>query len=300
MIKKTDLRLRPLGVSETFKMKMTVDYESNIDYEPTAIKIRERTDCKVAPAQTSKSDAIYGIGITEIAAIKDASITISAGGALQIFCPYRGHDDCIRWVQENVELLQGHMRLVLIPTRISYSIHDTYKEKARPTDELIQRIATAQAGEPITFPIGWVQWLFSELDENPLQRLFPNNKPLENFVFEKKETKKDAKILTNQSVVERSERSIDLRFPWSKMKVSKYLGADASVMRITGSIKTPEDEESLMLMWLESRSDHWQWFENGQFHDKVIIRDLTIDKKKGVYTVDVRKYSDNEFNTASQ
>ena len=146
MIKKTSLRLRPPGVSETFKMKMIIDYESNIDYELTATKIKKRTDCIVTPAQAPQSDATYGIGITKIAAIKDASITISAGGALQIFCSYKGLEDCIRWVHKNVELLHGHLRLVLIPTRIMYSIHDTYKEKARPTDELIKRIAAAQDG----------------------------------------------------------------------------------------------------------------------------------------------------------
>jgi len=295
MMRKTGLRLRPQGVSETFKMKMRVDYKSNIDFEPTAIKIGKRTDCKVTPAQAPQSDAIYGIGITKIAAIKDASMTISAGGALQIFCPYKGLDDCVRWVQEAVELLQGHMRLVLIPTRIWYSVGDTYQEKAVPTDELIQRVATAQDGEPIVFPIGWVQWLFSELDENPLQQLFPSDQPLENFVFESEKTKRDAAASSNHSIEERSKQSVNLRFPWSKMKANKYLGADAPVTRITGLIKSPEDEDSLMRMWSESRSDCWQWFESEQFHGKIILRDLTIDKKRGVYTVDVRKHSGSEF-----
>ena len=119
-------------------------------------------------------------------------------------------------------------------------------------------------------------------------------------MFENKEMKKNAAKLSDQSIVEHSKRSVNLRFPWSKMKTNKYLGADAPVMRITGVIKTPEDEENLIRMWSESRSDRWQWFDSEQFHGKVMLRDLTIDKKKGVYTVDVRKYSGNEFDTASQ
>lgn len=44
-----------------------------------------------------------------------------------------------------------------------------------------------------------------------------------------------------------------------------------------------------------SRSDRWQWIESEQIQGKMIVRDLTIDRKTGVYTVDFRKYSDNEF-----
>lgn len=82
--------------------------------------------------------------------------------------------------------------------------------------------------------------------------------------------------------------------------MSKNTWADAPMVQTTGIIKTPEDEESLMRMWLESRSDCWQWFGSEQFHGKLILRDLTIDKKRGVYTVDIRKHSGNEFSTESQ
>lgn len=295
VIRKADLRRRPPGISENFKMKMEIDYRSNIDFEATQIKIIKRRDCKVTPNQAPHSGAIYGIGITKIKTIEDASITISAGGALQIFCPYRGLNDCIRWVEETVELLQGHKRLVLFATKVMYSIYDTYGEQSRPTEDVISRIAIAEDGPPVVLPIGWASWFFGELDANPLQSLFPRDQPLENFVLENAKGK-DRAILSSDAPVEKdSKLSVDLRLPDSKARVSKYLGADAPVFRVAGSIKSTEDEKSLMTVWMESCSNPWHWLDEGDVHGKVIIHDLTIDRKNGVYTVEFRKYSGNEF-----
>lgn len=295
LIRKADLRRRPPGISENFKMKMEVDYESNIDFEATRIKIKKRTDCKVKPSQAPQSEAIYGIGITEIKTIEDASMTISSGGALQIFCSYRGLNDCIRWIQEAVELLQGHKRLVLFATKVMYTIHDTYKEKSRPTEDVINRIATAKDGPPVVLPIGWAHRFFAELDVNPLQGLFPSDQPLENFVFENEKRKDNAALPSDESIEKNLKQTVDLQFPRNTVKVTKYLGADAPIMRVTGLIESPKDEEDLMKMWLSSRSDRWQWIESEQIQGKMIVHDLTIDKKAGVYTVDFRKYSGNEF-----
>ena len=66
-------------------------------------------------------------------------------------------------------------------------------------------------------------------------------------------------------------------------------------MRVTGLIKSPKDEEGLMKMWLSSRSDVWQWFKSEKIRGKMLIHDLTINRKTGEYTVDLRKYSGNEF-----
>ena len=295
LIRKADLRRRPPGISENFKMKMEVDYESNIDFEATRIKIKKRTDCKVKPSQAPQSDAIYGIGITEIKAIEDASMTISSGGALQIFCPHRGLDDCIRWIQEAAELLQGHKRLVLVATKVMYTIHDSYKEKSRPTEDVINRIATAKDGSPVVLPIGWAHRFFVELDANPLQGLFPDGQSLEKLVLENKKRKDDAVVSPDNSIDEKSKQPVDLQFPESRLSVNRFLGAGAPIMRTTGLIKSAKDEEDLMRMWLESRSYPWQWLDNGKIHGKVIIHDLTIDRKTGFYSVDFRKYSGNEF-----
>jgi hypothetical protein len=299
LIKKTNVRQRPPGVSEEFTMLIEADYKSNIDFDSTILKVEKRSDCEPKRVGNSKSET-YQMVIKKINILAGTTIVISCERMIQIFCKHEDLDRCINWIKEAVELLPDHKRLVLIPTKITYKINDTYKEPSRPTEEAICRIASVKGGEPVVLPIGWAHRFFAELDENPLQGMFPNDQPLENFVFEKEKREKDHAVPWRNSIEEKSQQHVDLHFPRSGVNVNKYLGADAPVMRITGIIKTPEDEESLMRMWLESRSDRWQWFENGQFHGKVIIRDLTIDKKKGVYTVDVRKYSGNEFNTASR
>ena len=294
-IKKAELRKRPPGATENLKLKMEADYTTNIDFEGTVAKLQSRTDCKVTPMLNSRSDAEYGKAIKEIKDMKDASINILATRTLQIFCHYRALEDCYKWIEAAVELLQGHKRLVLFPNKVMYTIHDSFKENLHPDEEIIHRIGTASEGEPVVFPIGWAHWLFSEVDVNPLQELFSNGQPINNLVFNNREKKKNKMPILNSFVKKDSQKSVELRFPWGKTKANKYLGADAPVMQITGVIKTPEEAEGLMKMWLSSRSDVWQWFESEPFRGKTIIRDLTINRKKGEYTVDLQKYSGNEF-----
>jgi len=295
LIRKTNVRRRPPGISEDFNMLMEVDYKSNIDFDSTILKVEARSDCKPKRIGNSMSET-YQIGIKNINGIEGASIVVSCERMIQIFCKHKDLDRCISWIQQAVELLPDHERLVLIPTKITYKINDTYKEPSRPTEEVIQRIATAKSdSQSVVLPIGWAHRFFVEQDENPLQGLFPSGQPIESLVFENEKRKNNEGLRRDGSVKEKSQQSVDLQFPRSGVNVNKYLGTGAPIMRITGLIKTPEDEESLMRMWLESRFDRWQWFESEQFHGKAILRDLTIDKKKGVYTVDVRKYSGNEF-----
>ena len=60
-------------------------------------------------------------------------------------------------------------------------------------------------------------------------------------------------------------------------------------------IKSKKDEEDLINMWISSRSDKWQWFSDDQNQDKTILRDLTIYRKDGVYSVEFCKYYGNDF-----
>jgi hypothetical protein len=294
LIRKTNVRQRPPGISEEFNMLMEVDYKSNIDFESTILKVEKRGDCKAKRVGNSLQET-YQIVIKEISTIEKTSIVISCERMIQIFCNDKDLDRCISWIQEAVELLPNHKRLVLVPTKITYKINDTYKEPSRPTEEVIQRIAIAKDGQPVVLPIGWAHRFFVELDENPLQGLFPSSQSLEGFVFENEKRKNDSVVLPDTSVEEKSKQYVDLQFPRSGVSVNKYLGAGAPIMRVTGLIKSPKDEEDLMKMWLASRSDRWQWFESEQFQGKTIVCDLTIDRKAGAYTIDFRKYSGNEF-----
>ena len=133
------------------------------------------------------------------------------------------------------------------------------------------------------------------MHKNPLQKLFPGCQPLKDYVIEDKKRKRNSSVVTDKFVDIELEPSVELQFPKSDMSVNRYLGADAPVLRGTGPIRSAEDEESLMRMWWESRSDIWQWLSGDQIQGKMILRDLTMNRKAGVFTLDIRKYSGNEF-----
>jgi hypothetical protein len=294
LIKKTKVRKRPPGISEEFSMIMEVDYRSNIDFNYTMHKVEKRIDCISKRIGNSQSET-YQIGIKGIKNLEGTSINIFCKGTIQIFCNHKNLDKSINWIQKAVELLPDHKRLVLIPTKITYKIHDTFKESSRPTEEVINRIAKAKEGHPVVFPMGWAHRFFGELDVNPLQGLFPSDQPLDNYVFENERSIKKAVVHPDDSKEGKLKKSVDLKFPFSGINVNKYLGAGAPITRLTGLIKTPKDEENLMKTWLSSRSDCWQWLSTARFQGKTIVRDLTINKKAGTYTIDFRKYSGNEF-----
>ena len=295
LIKKTDLRQRPPGSSEKPTIILDAVYQSNIDFEATLVKVREnRKDYTFTPIGNKNSET-YGIGIKDIRTIKKASINISSRGTLQIMCLHKDLDDCIKWIQEVVELWPDHKGLVLFPRKVTYRIHDTHTEKAHATEEVIDRLAKASDGSPIIFPFGWVQRFFVESDTNPFQEVFPNSQPLRDFVLEDEKRRNTAIVCPDRSVETRSQQAVSFQFPQSDVSATRYLGAEAPMMRLKGRIESPKDGEDLMRVWLETRSGPWQWFNSEQIHCKVIVCDLTIDKKAGAYIVDFRKYSGNEF-----
>ena len=294
-IRKTNVRKRPPGISEKFSMVMEANYNSNIDFNASILKVEKHSDCKSKRVGNSLSET-YQLKINEISEIEGTSILISCKRLVQIFCNHKNLDRSINWLQEAVELLPEHKRLVLIPTKITYKINGTYKEPVRSTDEVINQIAMAKDdGQPVILPMGWAHRFFSELDENPLQGFFPRDMPLHDYVLEKENQKKKSAIDSSCSVEGKSKKSVNLNFPESGVNVNKYLGSSAPVVRVKGLIKSTKDEEDLMKMWLSSRSDIWQWGEIGQIQGKMLIHDLTINRKKGEYTVEIRKYSGNEF-----
>ncbi len=303
LIEKTDVRQRPPGSNEKFTMYMEADYRSNIDFNATWNKVRKRIDCKSEPIRRSDSEAEYGIKIAKINAVDEASITISAEGTLQIFCGHKVLDDCIKWIQEAVELLPGHRRLVLFPTKITYRVNDTYKEATRPTEEVVDRIAKAEGSSlPVIFPIGWAHRFFVELAANPLQALFPGCKPLEEIVTEDEPRKKNAFMDPTIHDEKEPKQDLDLHFPQSGVNVAKYLGAYSQIIRIRGTLEefSPKYEEYLIGRWFEMRSGPWQWLSSDSFQGKMTIRDLNIDKKTNTWTIDLRKYSGSEEDESTQ
>jgi hypothetical protein len=293
LIEKTNMRQRPPGIYENFTMEMEANYKSNIDFNATMVKVEKRNDCKAERIRRSKSEAEYGINIQRISTLEGVSINISNKRTLQIFCEHRGLDDCIKWIQEAVELLPGHKRLVLFPTKVTYSIHDTYKEKSRPTEEVIDCIARAKDGPPVVLPIGWAHRFFVELDVNPLQGLFPGCQPLENFVMKDENRKKDTFTGPTISDEKEPKQDVNLQFPQSGVNVAKYLGAYSSIIRLRGVLEdsSPEYEDYLIGRWLEMRSAPWQWFSSDEINGKMTVHDLNIDKKARHWTIDLRKYS---------
>jgi hypothetical protein len=176
-----------------------------------------------------------------------------------------------------------------------FNIHDNFKGTAYPTEDVIDRIAKTEGNQPIILPLRWVHEFFGELDRNPLQLLFPNSEAIDDLVLiREKKRKANAKTPDKHANADLVQ-PITVVFPQRQVAVNKYLGAEAPIMRITGLIKSSKDKKDLMRMWWTSRSYRWQWFSSEQFLGKVIVRDLTIDKKTGVYTVDICKYYGNKF-----
>lgn len=153
-IMKTKVRKRPPGISEKFTMKMEANYKSNIDFNSTLIKAQKLSDCEFSPIGNKRSET-YQIVIKKINELKGTSFNISCKGMVQIYCNHKDLDQSINWLQKAVELLPEHKRLVLTPTKITYTIDNTYKEPVRSTDEAIHRIAIAEDGKPVILPMGW-------------------------------------------------------------------------------------------------------------------------------------------------
>ena len=294
LINKTDVRKRPPGISEKYTWVMDAFYQSKIDFNSTLKELEKRSDCEFKRGGNENSEA-YQLVVKEISELEETTFNISCKGTVQITCKRDNLDRCIDWLQKAVVLLPEHKRLVLIPTMISYRMNVTYKDPVKSAAELINRIALDNDGPPVVLPIGWAQRFFSEMDANPLEGLFPRGVALNDYVIKNEKKRKKSIKLPSYPIDEKSKECVDLDFHVSGVNVNKFLGADAPLMRVKGLIKSAKDEEGLMNMWLNSRSDVWQWFESGQIQGRMLIHDLTINRKKGEYTVDLRKYSGNEF-----
>jgi hypothetical protein len=192
-----------------------------------------------------------------------------------------------------VGLLPDHKRLVLFPTKVTYKINDTIKEKARPTDEVIDRLAKVNGSPIVIFPIGWAHEFFGRLPENPLQKLFPGCQPLEDFVIKDEKRKKNISKLPAVSEGTEPKQFVDLKFPERVGNVTQYLGLVSPIIRVSSVMEnsSPEYEEYLIRTWLKTRSDSWQWFSSNLITGKMIVGDLNIDKKARIWTLDLREYS---------
>jgi len=288
--KTINLRKRPPGVDEKLTWYMEIDYRSNVDYDETVRMLNQRQDCKCKLNQPSQMEGSCGMTIFDIEAIEGTKVLISPEGNVQIFCLPDRLDDCIKWLQGIVEIWPGHKHLVLVPTNFMFNIHDNFKGTAYPTEDAIDRIAATEGDHPIILSLGWVQEFFSELDSNPLQKIFPNVESIDELVLIRgKKRKINAK--TSDSPVQ----PLTIDFPQRQVGVNRYLGANAPVLRFNGLIRSPEEEDGLTRFWLEDRSAPWQWMTLPGWEGKTIVRDLVIDRKNGIYSLDVQKYSGNEF-----
>jgi len=291
-ITKTEMRKRPPGSIENFSMKVEANYMYNIDFDATREKLWACTDCNVKLIRKSKSEAEYGISIKKIETIEGSSITISAKGAIQVFCKHDRLFDCIKWLHKTVKLLPGQERFVLFPTKITYRINDTIKEKARPTEEAINRVGRMKGPPLVILPIGWSHRYFVKLPENPFQKLFPDCQPLEKFVI-KAEDRKNSTLQFPVAGNERgSEQVIELKTSRPVGTVMQHLGAYSPLIRVHNKMEnSPKYEDYLIKLWLEMRSAPWQWFSSDQIKDKMIVGDLNIDKKSRIWTLDFHEYS---------
>jgi hypothetical protein len=225
----------------------------------------------------------YGIAIKEIATIKDASINITCKGIIQITCHQKNLDDCLKWLSEVVKLPPDQKRLVMFPKRIAYRLTDSFKEKSVPSDEMISKIGSIE-GAPIVMPLGWEYKFGEELGQNALKGLFSDFEPII--------------LTTNEAGSSSNQHKTD--YNRSGVTAEKYLGNKLPIVHLRGKILSPKEEEGLMNMWMKSRSDVWQWFDSGpmkggRIEGKVLIHDLTINRKTGAYDVYIRPYSDDQL-----
>lgn len=291
-ITKTEMRKRPPGSVENFSMTIEANYMSNIDFNATREKLCKCTDCKVNLIRKSKSEAEYGISIKKIETIEGSSITISAKGGIQIFCKHDRLFDCIKWIHKTVKLLPGQERFVLFPTKITYRINDTIKEKVRPTDEAIDRVGRMKGPPLVILPIGWSYRDFVKLSKNPFQKLFPDSQSLEKSVIKTEDRKDNNLIFPVVSSVDGLEQVVNPKVPRPVGTVSQHLGSSSPLFRVHSPMENlPKYEDFLIKLWLEMSSAPWQWFSSDYIKDKMIVGDLNIDKKSQIWSLDLREYS---------
>lgn len=141
-------------------------------------------------------------------------------------------------------------------------------------------------------PIGWSYWYFVKLPKNPFQELFPDCQPLEKFVLKSGDRKNDKSDFSMPPVEKNPENVVDFNSRRPFGKVMQHLGGNFSLHRIHGRMEnSPKYEDFLIKRWLEMRAGPWQWFSSPQLKDRMIIGDLNIDKKSGIWSFDMSEYS---------
>ena len=295
LFEKLEVRKRPPGILENSNMTMEVDYRSNLDFYETILQVEKRGDCSKKRTGNNKSET-YQFSISNIQSIQEASIQISCKGTIQIYCRHTDLDSIIKWLNDAAKLLPEQKTLVLVPTKVTYKIHSTFKDPTKPAEELIDSLGRMESEKPLILPVGWIQRFFVESDKNPLQDLFPETEDIHDLALENTENNKKQAIPTSENL-DRSlpENLFDSQFLTSGININKYLGAGAPILRAEGLLKTPEDEKGIMQRWMGSRRDLWNWFTIDDFEGKIIMRDLTFDKKTNTYVLDFRKYYGTDF-----
>ena len=275
-------RERPPGINEKMHLKMAIYYKSNLDYEETQTKLQKRGGCLVEPNQPAQTDGSCNFTVKEIESIKEATIVFSPTGNIQIDCLPKQLNQCLGWLEEAVEIFPGHKHLVLIPTNFMLNVHDIFKEPAEPTDEIIEKLAQTEGSKSIVFPLGWIHYFFTDLDNNPLRELFSQSPPLDGKgVFKKKKDKNRKKLIVDEKESPESElkKPVDLNFIKNQVSIDKYLSTESPVMQFIADILKPGDENGLKQWWINSRFSRWNWLDTGRggFQGKALVRSLVID-----------------------
>jgi hypothetical protein len=286
IVNKGQLRERPPNFPERFRLLIDAFYCSNIDYQSTLVFLNERKDFKPKVIGNKNAEQ-YGISIKEINLIDDASINITCKGVIQIICQQKNLDDCIEWLDKAVKLQLDHKRLVLFPQRIMYRLTASFKEKVGPSEELMNQIASEE-GSAIIMPLDWTNRFSSEADQNLLQGQFSDSEQAGLILAEIKKIENNLQNLQQ------------INYNKSGVTVEKFLGDKWPIMHLKGEILSRENEEGLMGMWQKTRLYDFLSFDTGpmdggQIKCKVLVNDLTINRKTFTYKVDIRTYSGNPF-----
>jgi hypothetical protein len=291
-------RERPPGTRETMRLKMEIDYKSNVDYEATKTKLQDRDDCFVEINQPIQTDGSSTFTVKHINSIENTTINFSPKGNVQIHCLPKQLNQCLAWLEKAIEIQLGHKHLVLIPTNFMLNIHDIFKENAEPTEELIDRLAIIEGNQTVIFPLGWVNHFFNDLDFNPLEDLFPESQSIEEKVFKNNKKRSSSNEEENKPLDQRI-LYLNLGFPiGTYVSLKNPLSAEPPLLKLEGLILKQEDENGLKNVWFRSRFDVWQNLHlgsYGNFDGKALIRNLIIDKKNGNYEVSFRKYYGTDF-----
>lgn len=284
-VNKRQIRDRPPNLPERFRLLIDAFYSSNIDFQSTLVSLSERRDFK-PKVIGNKNIEQYGIGLKEIISLDDTSINITCNGVIQITCEQKNLDSCIAWLDKAVKLKPEHKRLVLFPQRIIYRLTASFKERAVPSEELMERIASEE-GAAIIMPLDWTN-RFASAD----QKLSQNKVS---------DSEQAGLILDEIKKVENSLPNLQqINYNKSGVTVEKFLGDRPYILHLKGEILSHEEEEGLIGMWQKTRlcdflSIDTGPMDGGQINCKVLVSDLTINRKTCKYKVDIRTYSGNPF-----